>query len=45
MAYIWPKVLPADVKPYFEAPWMTATVTDSGTPTLTRYARVVITVE
>lgn len=22
MAYIWPKVLPADVKPYFEASWM-----------------------
>ena len=37
MAYIWPKVLPADVKPYFEAPWMTANIIDGHGPLCAAY--------
>ena len=37
-------VVPADARPG-ETIHFVCTVTDSGTPTLTRYARVVITVE
>ena len=37
MAYIWPKVLPAEIKPYFEAPWMQTHILQNHGPLAAAY--------
>lgn len=37
MAYIWPKVLPADVKPFFGAEWMTGNIIEGHGPLCAAY--------